>query len=380
MPDVLTTSRPVRAKTPVPLEEYPGPEVLPQSALAMLANPRTRRGKGELWNLKDRYLCWMIATNFGDWTIKGAHSELIRFIACLEARGVERIADATADVLEGYALAIRKPKNGLPAPLLYVHTRLIIVKQFFKWVVGQGLILSDPAEELELPKLPQRLPHTVLTQKEARRILAAPDLRSPVGYRDRALLELLYGTGIRSRELMRLKIADVDFKNLTIFIRQGKCHKDRITPIPKVAADFVAEYVEKVRPRFAKNIKGGDDGTLFLNWTGFKIDINRLLEIIRKNAKAAGVVKRVTALTFRHSLATALLENGLGIRYIQQVLGHSQVSSTEIYSKVTLTGLRRAYAKSFPIDRRARKNAAQPDEECPEGPGPQWVARPKLRN
>jgi integrase/recombinase XerD len=325
----------------------------------MLANPRTRRGKGELWAVKDRYLCWMIATNFGDFTIKGHHHELLRFFAYLEGRGIERIADATHEVLQGYAFEIRKPKNGLPAPLLYVHTRLMILRQFLKWVVGQGLVLTDPAEELELPKLPQRLPHTVLSQKEARRILDAPDLRSPVGYRDRALLELLYGTGIRSRELMRLKIADVDFKNLTIFIRQGKCHKDRITPIPKVAADFVAEYVEKVRPRFAKNIKGEDDGTLFLNWTGARLDINRLLEIIKRNAKGAGIPKRVTALTFRHSLATALLENGLPLRYIQETLGHQNVASTETYAKCTLTGLRRAFNSAFPTDRRSSRTTAE---------------------
>ena len=311
---------------------------------------RTVKSK-ELAKLKDRYLVWLIATNYSQNTVNHAHNQLQSLFFFLEARGITRIADVTTEILEIYSIALRRLKNGLPPRPVYIHHRLNMIKQFFKWLLSQSVILKDPAEDLEMPKLPSQLPHTILTQAEARRLLDAPDLRSPIGYRDKALLELLYASGVRSRELLRLKIEDVDIKNRLVYVWQGKGAKDRVVPIPEIAASFVLEYVTQVRSRFAKLSKP-DDGTLFLNWNGHKLNLNRLCEIMRKNVKLAKIEKRVTAITLRHSLASALLENGMGIRYIQKILGHDKVSSTEIYSKVTLTGLKAHHAKHFMKERR----------------------------
>lgn len=329
----------------------PNPVAPPPKLPRPTPAPRGYRGKGELWDVKDRYLAWMVATNYAAFTIRHAHAELLRLIRFLEAKGVRRFADVLPETLDSYSLAIREPKNGLPPRPNYILHRLSLDKKFFNWLTRQRIILVDPAEDLEVPKVNQTLPHTILTQEEARRILDAPNLRSPVGYRDKALLELLYATGIRSRELTRLKIENIDARNRLVNVIQGKCRKDRVIPITPMALAFVMEYVEKVRPRFARNMKD-DDGTLLLNWTGAHIDINRLCEIIRRNAKAAGIEKRVTALTFRHSILTHLLENGMGIRQIQEFAGHEKVGSTEVYCKVTLTGLRREFNRTFMAIRR----------------------------
>ena len=123
---------------------------------------------------------------------------------------------------------------------------------FFKCLGTEGLILYDPAEDLELPKLPTELPHVVLTEDEVHRLFNSQDLTAPTGYRDKAILELFYGTGIRSREMMRLKVGDIDYDHKAVFIRKGKGNKDRLVPCPGVSLAFVKEYAEKVRPKFAK--------------------------------------------------------------------------------------------------------------------------------
>ena len=150
---------------------------------------------------------------------------------------------------------------------------------------------------------------------------------------------------------MRLKVKDLDFNNNTVAVWQGKWHKDRLVPSTPFSMAYVKEYIEKVRPRFARFCKK-DDGALFLAQTGSRIDINRLCEIIRRNTKAAGVEKHVTAMTFRHSLMSHLLENGMGVRQIQEVAGHVRLASTQIYTSVTLTGLRKQFRAHHPRERR----------------------------
>jgi integrase/recombinase XerD len=211
---------------------------------------------------------------------------------------------------------------------------------------------------LEIPKIHRGLPKTILTQEEARRLLDAPDLSSPVGYRDKALLELLYATGVRTKELIRLKVEDVNLKDQTIFIHQGKYRKDRLIPVPVSTAGYLKEYMERVRPRFVKSMyhQGEDKGFLFLSYTGTPLLANKLKDIFKRTTKAAGLDKHITAMTLRHSIASHLLENGMDMRYIQEFLGHERMDSTQVYSKVTLTGLRKHYNKAHPKEKRVRGN------------------------
>lgn len=190
----------------------------------------------------------------------------------------------------------------------------------------------------------------ILTQQEARKLLDAPDLRSPVGYRDKALLELLYASGVRTAELIKLKVEDIDVKSNIVNVRQGKGRKDRDVPIPPLAMSWVKEYIEKVRSAFVRR-RRVDDGTLWLNYTGGILDKNRLVDVFKRNRKLAGLDKHVTAITLRHSIASHLLENGMEIRYIQEILGHDRLSTTQNYTKVTLTGLEKHYRKLHPRER-----------------------------
>lgn len=312
---------------------------------------------GELRELADKYRSWMIATRYAPDTIQGYGLDLVWFLRYLERNGIDRIADVTAETLENYSLWLRTLQNtkheDRKISMTHVMHRLFSVKQFFGWLVKQMIVLVDPTENMELPRLPAQMPRTILTQKEAQRLMDAPDLKSPVGYRDKALLEVLYSTGIRTAELLKLKVQDFDEKNRTLFVREGKGGKDRILPLPMIAASYLKEYIDLVRPKFAKN-KKHDDGVLFVNYTGSAICPNRLHDIFRRNVRAAGIDKPVTAMALRHSIATHLLENGMDIRYIQEFLGHERLLTTQNYAKVTLPGLRKMYNKFHPKEHRTR--------------------------
>lgn len=318
--------------------------------------------KGELRDFKERYLVWLFSTGYAETTIEGSHSDLEWLLRYLDSRGVARVADMTREVLENYAVWVRERQNHYHedrrVSLAQVLHRLTTLKSFCRWLTKEMVVLQDPAEDLELPRMPPNIPRVILTQEEARKILDVPEIRSPVGYRDKALLELLYATGLRTMELLSLRVSDLDFKARTVFVRKGKGNKDRLIVAASEALGYVREYIEKVRPRFAKRMKKGDDGTLFLNHTGAKVEMNALCYIIKKNTKAAGIDKHVTAMSFRHSIASHLLENGMDLRFIQEFLGHEKITTTQIYAKVTLSGLRKHYNKHHPREKRFRGAAA----------------------
>lgn len=328
----------------------PRPGMCPTPINPTRQGPRAYRGDSELWDHKDRYIEWMKATGYSPITIKAGHADLSWFFRWLEPMGVYRIADVTPDVLEHYSYSLRQLRNGLPPSAGHIARRLQSLKAFFRWLMKEAVILYDPAEDLELPKQPSELPHTILTQQEARKLLDAPDLRGPVGYRDKALLEVAYASGVRSSELTNLKVGDIDVKRNVVIVRQGKGRKDREVPVPPLTILWAKEYIEKVRPAFAKR-RRIDEGILWLNYTGGVLDKNRLVDVFKHNRRLSGLSKHVTALTLRHSIATHLLENGMDIRYIQELLGHERLSTTQVYSKVTLTGLDKHFRRAHPRER-----------------------------
>lgn len=311
----------------------------------------------ELRELVDRYVSWLVASRFAEDTVQGHTSDIEWFLRYLEAQGIDRIADVTADTLEDYSLRLRKQKHTLhkdrKISMAHVSHRLNTVKQFFGWLLKQTIILIDPSEDLEKPTLTANMPQTILTQKEAQRLMDAPELRSPVGYRDKAVLEVVYSTGIRISELFRLKVTDFDHKNRTLFVKEGKGGKDRVLPLPMIAAGYLKEYVERVRPKFVKALKR-DKGILFLNYTGTPLSLSSMSSIFKRTTTAAGIDKHVSAMVLRHSIASHLLENGMDIRYIQEFLGHERLSTTQVYSKVTMDGLRKMYNKFHPEQKRNR--------------------------
>lgn len=323
---------------------------IPPPKLPAHKGPRAYRADNELWDYKDKFIAWMKATGYSPVSVKGAHADLSWLFRWLEPMNVTRVADITGDILEHYSFSLRQLRNGLPPSPGHVARRLYTVKNFFTWLMKEAVILYDPAEDLELPKVPQDLPHVILDQKETRKFLDAPNLRSPVGYRDKALLETAYGAGLRTAELVGLKVQDIDVARGVVIVRLGKGRKHREVPVPPLTLMWVKEYIQKVRPAFAAR-RRRDDGILWLNYTGGVLDKNRLVDVFRHYRKLAGIDKHVTALTLRHSIASHLLENGMNIRCIQEFMRHEKLSTTEIYAKVTLKGLDKHYRRAHPRER-----------------------------
>ncbi|WP_189517688.1 tyrosine-type recombinase/integrase [Cerasicoccus arenae] len=222
---------------------------------------------------------------------------------------------------------------------------LVAIKDFFRWLCRENEILHNPASELEMPRGERKLPKTPLTASEAERILNLPDITGPLGLRDRALLELLYSTGIRRMEAVRLALEDVQFERRMLAVRQGKGKKDRMTPIGERALSWLEKYLADSRPQLAHRSR---EQTLFLSAYGDALAPDYLSRLVIDYVKRAEVGKPGGCHLFRHTCATLMLENGADIRFIQQLLGHANLSTTQIYTDVSISQLQRVHAMTHP--------------------------------
>jgi integrase/recombinase XerD len=243
------------------------------------------------------------------------------------------------------ALFHRRKDDGAPLAFSTQAQRLNAVRSFFEWLVRNNRILRDPAAALELPQRAKRLPRAVLSASEAERILALPDLATPLGLRDRAMLELLYATGVRHAELAGLAVFDLDIERRALMVREGKGRKDRMIPTGERAAVWCERYLAEARPELAPE---PDNGLLFLTVTGLKIHIENLSRLIAAYVRDSDVGKPGSCHLFRHTMATLMLEGGADTRYVQQMLGHADISSTQIYTRVSLRKLEAVHAASHP--------------------------------
>src|SRR5260370_41873836 len=207
------------------------------------------------------------------------------------------------------------------------------VQRLFRFLERQGVILQDPTLNLVLPSW-KKLPRAVLNQAHARRLVASPDAITARGKRDRALLELLYGTAIRVGECERLELQDLDLARGQLMIRSGKGRKDRVVPVVGRAAAALDVYLREARPEMGKDPR---EGALFITTWGTRLNTKRIQDLVRSNAKAAGIDIRVTPHTLRHGCATHLLQGGADVRLVQKLPGNSSVQKTTIYIHMTPT-------------------------------------------
>lgn len=224
-----------------------------------------------------------------------------------------------------------------------VARRLAALKAFYQFLMREKMINSDPTANLESPKLEKRLPK-VLTVTEVERLLAQAKAGDPSGMRDRAMLELLYATGLRVSELVDLNVKDVNLE--TGYIRcTGKGSKERIVPLGSLAILSCREYVTSGR---AKLVKNREELSLFVNHHGHRLTRQGFWKIVKRYADDAKIEKDITPHTLRHSFATHLLENGADLRSVQEMLGHADISTTQIYTHVTRGRLKEVYARAHP--------------------------------
>lgn len=224
-----------------------------------------------------------------------------------------------------------------------IARRLAALKAFYQFLVRERRLPQDPTAQLASPKLERRLPR-VLTVAEVERILGQPDPATPQGVRDRAMLELLYATGIRVSELVALNLTDVDVAAHMVRC-SGRGRRQRLIPIGSLAAEAVAAYVTHSRRPFLRDPR---EPSLFVNHHGRRLTRQGFWKIVKKYARQARIAKPITPHILRHSFATHLLENGADLRSVQEMLGHADISTTQIYTQVAQGHLREVYTKSHP--------------------------------
>ena len=272
-------------------------------------------------------------------TISAYRSDLAAFIAHLESRNVTDISKIKRPDITQYMLLLKDNKISSNS----ISRALVAIKMFYKFLVQERFIKDDIAGVLESPKLIRGLPN-VMNAEEVERLLAASDLYDPTGIRDRAALEVMYATGMRVSEVVGLTI---DGLNLDMGFAKcrGKGDKERIVPIGGKAKEAVERYMAKVRPGL---LKGRQDPHLFLTRLGKKMSRQTFWKIIKKNAKAARIKKDIKPHTLRHSFATHLLERGADLRVVQELLGHSDIATTQIYTHINKERLKSIHRQFHP--------------------------------
>lgn len=305
------------------------------------------RDSNSLYNHMRRFLMWRLERQFSEQTVDHDENCLRYFITWCDERGLTRPQDITRPILERYQryLFLYRKANGQPLSARTQCGRIAPLRNYFTWLAKQNHILYNPASDLELPRVDQRLPKHILSVKEVEIILALPDLTTGLGIRDRAILETLYSTGMRRAELIDLTVFSIDYEGGAVMIRQGKGGKDRLIPIGERAMQWIAKYRDDVRPEL---VSGANDSTLFLTKTGEVFCTGRLSALVRDYIDKAKINKSGSCHLFRHSMATLMLENGADIRFIQAMLGHASLTSTQLYTHVSIRKLKDIHNATHP--------------------------------
>jgi len=306
-----------------------------------------RRDPDSLYQHLLRYLAHLTERNYSPWTVEQLHNHLRDFIVWGEDQDVTRPQHVDRPSLERYQryLFTYRKKNGEPLCITNHYSKFSAIRFWLRWMVKQGRLLTNPATDLDLPRKEKRLPKAILSASEMERVLAVPDVRTPLGLRDRAILETFYSTGMRRAELAGLKVWQIDAERGTVMIRQGKGKKDRLIPIGDRALLWIALYRDGVRPGL---VVGRDEGILFLDLMGEAMDLGDLSDLVRECLKQAHIKKPGSCHLLRHTMATLMLENGADTRVIQEMLGHANLETTQIYTHVSIRHLKKAHTATHP--------------------------------
>lgn len=356
---------------------------------------------GDLRLLRDAWIAAVHAQGRSLRSLEHWVNETTRFILWCEARGVVNAMEVSKPILERYQRHLfyyRKPPGkdgtggGQPLAMRTQYHRLTCLRQWFKWLTKKDHLPANPASDLDMPKIPVTVPKDIFTPEEVEKVLGFPDITDTLGLRDRAILEVIYATGIRRMEACRLGIYDLDAGRGVVQVREGKGQKDRVLPITKRALEWVERYLVESRPKLAtgalapmgkkRGPKAGHAGTrarrgmvmqaigddrmgrhwgidlprgasakdvLFLTRHGEPFDVDALGTLVRSYIEKAEIPGKGGAChVFRHSMATGMLNNGADIRFVQAMLGHASLETTQIYTRVSVEKLRQVCEATHP--------------------------------
>ncbi|MEN6373084.1 MAG: site-specific tyrosine recombinase XerD [Armatimonadota bacterium] len=281
----------------------------------------------------------MVERGLSENTIASYARDIAQFAAYSDEMGVDTVKGIREELITQFIARLRREKYAAAS----VERKFAALRTFLKFLQREGDISGDPAGFIENPRPAKPLPK-ILTEDDIVRLLNQPDLSEPNGIRDRAMLETMYATGLRVSELVNLLTNDV---NLGVgFVRcVGKGSKERVVPIGDIAVGMIRRYLNESRPVFAK---GRRNEYLFITRLGGPMTRVSFWKIVKKHAESAGITKQITPHVLRHSFATHLLEHGADIRSIQEMLGHADIATTQVYTHVTRDHLREVYRKSHP--------------------------------
>ncbi len=302
----------------------------------------------ELWRTRFREHLDLGA--FSSRTAEEYCRELRPLFEYLERQGLDEPGAATRDHLEGYRthLFYLRTRSDQPLSLQTQQGRMTAVKAFFRFLHAERFVLVDPAASLALPKVPRGLPRAHLSEADVETLLSQPDTTTPVGLRDRAAMEVLYVTGLRNAELRALTLDDVGLERREVRVRRGKGGKSRLVPLGEEAVAWLEEWLCRGRPSL---VRDPAERHVFVTWRGRPLTREDLGHLVSMAAERAGLSK-VTPHQLRHCCATHMLRHGASLRHLQELLGHASASTTQRYTRVELSDLKKVLRRCHPRERR----------------------------
>lgn len=352
---------------------------LPNPPVRPLPNVKapTAPAEHDYESLKAAFVQHLRLKNLSPLGIRQQEQGIRFFIAWLEQNGVASVYQVGRDTLEQYKAYLMgyRTRKGTELSPNTIRARIFIPQRWFKFMRKRGVIPSDPISDVQAPRYVKNLPRGIMTQQEIRAVMAQPDLKSLIGYRDRAMMEVLYSTGMRAAELTGLSLQDVDFDRKTARIRHGKGAKERFVLLTTSCCRFLKRYLDEVRPELAEGVRpcgnnwlkkyrtGGD--LLFLSIYGAELTKTWLGMMMKRYIRQAGISRPVSPVhSFRHSIATHLMEAGMDVRYVQVMLGHSNISTTELYTHVEHKSFAKRLAQFHPrAKKRLRFRPFKPEDD-----------------
>jgi integrase/recombinase XerD len=276
-------------------------------------------------------------------TLEAYRTDLLQFGRFLARRELSALDARPGDVADFLAELAAGDADRPPASTATIHRKTACLRSFYRHVRREGLLESDPTATLTPPRRSRKLPH-VLTRGEIDCLLSQPRGMEPAALRDRALLEVMYACGLRASEAIGLELTDVDLEDRVLRAR-GKGSKERVVPIGQPAVQALRAYLERGRPGL---VKGAREDHVFVNFRGGALTRQGLYKIVRRHAVTAGLADRMSPHTLRHTFATHLLAGGCDLRSVQEMLGHADVSTTQLYTHLSSQRLKDVYFQAHP--------------------------------